>query len=309
MSQKRITSILLMIIIFLAILNFIQYINPRKEIITSIPSQSEVRIRVSTTTSLYATGLLDYLASQFNKLYPNVKIDFIAVGSSAALKIAERGDACIVFSHAPEIEEQYIEKGVIDYGRIIAYNYFIIVGPLDDPAGIRNASSAEDAFRKIYEACESGKTFFISRGDNSGTHIKELSIWKKIGIDPHGKSWYREAGAGMDQVLIMSNEMKAYTLSDTGTYLQFKKEGRLPNIEELFYNDSSLINIYSIYIVRNCSSDLIPYARAFIDFIYYNQRDIIGKFGIDKYGAPLFIPAIDKEKELACEWLKIARGY
>ena len=272
------------------------------------PPSSEVRIRISTTTSLYATGLLDYLAAEFNKLYPTIKIDYIAVGTGAALKIAAQGDACAVFVHAPNLEKQYLDKGVLEPGRIIAYNYFIIVGPPNDPANIRSASTAVEAFKRIYEAGEKGLAIFISRGDNSGTHVKELSIWNKTGLDPHGKPWYREAGAGMDQVLVMSNELRAYTLSDSGTYLKFKKEGRLPNLEILFAKGADLINIYSTYLVKSCPENIKIYAKAFLDYVYLHQMDLIGRFGVEEYGAPLFTPAMTSDKELACMWLEIARG-
>ncbi|MGC9148377.1 MAG: substrate-binding domain-containing protein [Sulfolobales archaeon] len=272
------------------------------------PPSTEVRIVISTTTSLYATGLLDYLASEFNKIYPNIKINFVAVGTGAALKIAEKGDACAVFVHAPNLEQEYINKGVIEYGRIIAYNFFIIVGPPDDPAKVKDAPNVVEAFKRIYEAGEKGQAIFISRGDNSGTHVKELSIWNKTGLNPRGRPWYKEAGAGMDQVLVMTNELRAYTLSDIGTYLKFKKEGRLPNVEELFAKGSDLINIYSTYLVKSCPDNIKIYAKAFLDFVYNNQKQLIGTFGVAEYGAPLFNPAIDKEKELACTWLEIAKG-
>ena len=272
------------------------------------PPSTEIRIVISTTTSLYATGLLDYLASEFNKIYPNVKINFVAVGTGAALKIAEKGDACAVFVHAPNLEQEYINKGVIEYGRIIAYNFFIIVGPLDDPARVRDTPNVVEAFKRIYEAGEKGQAIFISRGDNSGTHVKELSIWNKTGLNPRGRPWYKEAGAGMDQVLVMTNELKAYTLSDIGTYLKFKKEGRLPNVEQLFAKGADLINIYSTYLVKSCPENIKIYAKAFLDFVYNNQKQLIGTFGVAEYGAPLFNPAIDKEKELVCMWLEIARG-
>jgi len=272
------------------------------------PPPSEIRVVISTTTSLYATGLLDYLASEFNKIYPNVKINFIAVGSGAALKIAEKGDSCAVFVHAPNFELKYINKGVIENGRIVAYNFFIVVGPPDDPAGIRDAPNVVEAFKRIYQAGERGRAIFISRGDGSGTHFKELSIWKKTGLDPRGKPWYLEAGAGMDQVLIMSNERGAYTLSDISTYLKFKREGRLPNIEELFAKGADLINIYSTYLVKSCPENIKRYAKAFLDFVYFNQKQLIGSFGVAEYGAPLFNSAIDREYELACTWLQLARG-
>ncbi|MEZ0290171.1 MAG: substrate-binding domain-containing protein [Sulfolobales archaeon] len=273
---------------------------------TSLTSPSSIRVVISTTTSLYATGLLDYLAQEFNRVYPNINIMFVAVGTGAALKIAEKGDSCAVMVHAPSLEKQYIDKGVIEYGRIFAYNFFVVVGPSTDPAQIRNASSVVEAFKRIYLAGERGEAIFVSRGDNSGTHVKELSIWNKTGLDPHGKSWYKEAGAGMDQVLIMSNELKAYTLSDIGTYLQFKKENRIPNLELLYYNDSDLINIYSMYLVKKCPEDIKQYAKLFLDFVYENQ-DLIGRYGVDRYGAPLFYPARGVENELKSTWDKLSR--
>ncbi|MEM4970663.1 MAG: substrate-binding domain-containing protein [Sulfolobales archaeon] len=190
-------------------------------------SPQQVVLRVSTTTSLYATGLLDYLANEYRKSHSNVRIEFIAVGTGAALRIAEQGNSCMVFVHAPSLEKQYMDRGVIEGRRIIAYNFFILVGPKEDPAQANRSQSVVEAFKKIYQAGESGRAMFISRGDNSGTHVKELSIWNKTALDPKGRGWYKECGCGMDQDLVMANELKGYTLSDTGTYLQFKKEGRL----------------------------------------------------------------------------------
>ena len=270
-------------------------------------SNKLVRVRVTTTTSLYATGLLDYLADQFYKKYPNVRIDFIAVGSGEALRRAAKGDACMVFVHAPSLEREYIEKGVLEQHRIIAYNFFVIVGPRDDPAGVRSAKNAVEAFRKIYVAGEEGKATFVSRGDNSGTHVKEMSIWKLAGLNPRGRPWYRESGAGMAQTLVMANELRAYTLSDIGTYLKLKKDGKLPNLEILYANDTELINIYSVYIVKSCTGEERKYAELFADFVYNNQ-DLIGRYGVDKYGQPLFYPAKGKESDLYKIWLKLSRG-
>ncbi|HIP85118.1 MAG TPA: tungsten ABC transporter permease [Pyrodictium sp.] len=266
-----------------------------------------VRVRVTTTTSLYATGLLDYLADQFYREYPNVRIDFIAVGSGEALKRAAKGDACMVFVHAPSLEREYVEKGVLEQHRIIAYNFFVIVGPQDDPAGVRGARSATEVFMKIYVAGEEGKATFVSRGDYSGTHVKELSIWRFASLDPRGRPWYRESGAGMAQTLVMANELRAYTLSDIGTYLKLKKDGKLPNLEILYANSTELINIYSVYIVKSCAGEERKYAELFADFVYNNQ-DLIGRYGVDKYGQPLFYPAKDKESDLYKIWLKLSRG-
>jgi len=266
-----------------------------------------VRVRVTTTTSLYATGLLDYLADRFKEKYPSVEIDFIAVGSGEALRRAERGDACMVFVHAPSLEKQYMEEGVITGHRIFAYNYFIVVGPPSDPANVKAAENAVDAFKRIYEAGEAGKAKFVSRGDNSGTHVKELSIWKLAGLDPRGRSWYLESGQGMSQTLVMASELGAYTLSDIGTYLKLKKDSKLPGIELLYSNSTELINIYSIYLVTSCTGGEREYAEKFAEFVYNNQ-DLIGSYGVDRYGQPLFYPAEGHEEELQAAWEMLAKG-
>ncbi len=265
------------------------------------------RIRVATTTSLYATGLLEYLAKHFCEKYPHVRIDFIPVGSGEALRRAARGDVCMVFVHAPSLEREYVDKGILEEHKIIAYNYFVLVGPSQDPARVRGSKDAFEAFKKIYQAGERGKVIFVSRGDRSGTHIKELSLWEASNLNPHGRPWYRESGAGMGQTLIMANEMRAYTISDIGTFLKFKKEGRIPNLEILYTNSTELINIYSIYIVSSSSGDERKYAELFADFVYENQ-DLIARYGVDKYGQPLFYSARGKEETLYKIWLELAGG-
>ncbi len=266
-----------------------------------------MRVRVTTTTSLYATGLLDYLAAEFSKVHPGARIEFIAVGSGEALRRAANGDACMVFVHAPSLEKKYIEMGVLENGRIIAYNYFAIAGPGSDPAGVRGAESAVDAFRRIYQAGEEGRARFVSRGDNSGTHVKEMSIWRMAGLDPRGRSWYLESGQGMAQTLIMADELEAYTLTDTGTFLKLKREGRLPGLEILYTNSTELINIYSVYLVKGCSGEERRVAEMFQEFVYRNQ-ELIARYGVDRYGRPLFYPAEGREDELRRIWEALAEG-
>lgn len=268
----------------------------------------KIVLKITTTTSLYATGLLDKLAEEFQKQHPNVIIQFIAVGSGEALRKASMGDADMVFVHAPSLEKQYIDKGVlVDWG-IIAYNTFIIVGPRNDPAGIRGLDVPIEAFRKIYEAGENGNTLFVSRGDNSGTHVRELAIWRLAGLDPHGRSWYIESGTGMSQTLMIANEKNAYTLSDIGTYTKLKKDGDLPYLEVMVNNGTYLLNVYSVYIVN---PDKYPnvnykYAKMFRDFVLSNEgQEIIASYGIDKYGRPLFYPAIGKEEWLHEQWQEL----
>jgi len=216
----------------------------------------------------------------------------------------------MVFVHAPSLEKQHMEKGVIEGGRIVAYNFFILVGPKSDPAGVNRSQSVLEAFKKIYQAGEEGRALFVSRGDNSGTHVKELSIWNKTKLAPKGRGWYKECGCGMDQDLVMSNELGAYTLSDMGTYLQFKRGGRLPNLEILYANatDLDMINIYRVYLVRGCTGAERSYAEDFAKFVYENQRRLIGSYGVDKYGEPLFYPPIDRLEELKRIWGILASG-
>ncbi len=271
-------------------------------------STQKIFLRVTTTTSLYATGLLDKLAEEFHKQHPNVIIQFIAVGSGEALRKASMGDADMVFVHAPSLEKQYIDKGVlIDWG-IMAYNTFIIVGPSTDPAGIKGLRDPVEAFKKIYYAGEEGKALFVSRGDNSGTNVRELALWRLAGLDPHGKPWYIESGTGMTQTLMIANEKNAYTLSDIGTYTKLKLDGDLPYLEVMVDNGTYLLNIYSVYIVNpdKYSNVNYEYAKMFRDFVLSSEgQKIIASYGVDKYGRPLFYPAQGKEDWLHKQWEKL----
>ena len=264
------------------------------------------RIRVTTTTSLYATDLLNYLADEFAKTHKGVSFDFIPVGSGEALRRAELGDACMVFVHAPSLEKEYIAKGIITNQKIFAYNYFIIAGPPSDPAKVRDASNPIDVFKRLYRAGENGEALFISRGDNSGTHVKELSLWSKAELNPRGKQWYRETGSGMGNTLLVANEKKAYVLSDIGTYLKFKKEGKLPDLEILYENGMELINIYSVYLVFSCKNPEKQLAMEFMNFISRDAQELIAKYKVKELGQPLFNPAKDDLDRLRKAWEKLA---
>ena len=261
-------------------------------------------LKVSTTTSLYVTGLLEKLSEEFRKEYPGVVIQFIAVGTGRALEIASRGDVDMVFVHAPSLEHKYIKRGILVDGRIIAYNYFVIIGPKDDPAGIKGLNSPVKALKRIYNAGVSGMTLFISRGDNSGTHIRELALWRRAGLNPIGQKWYIESGTGMSKTLMIANERKAYTLSDIGTYLKLKGEGILGRLEVLVDKGEGLINIYSAYIV-NPDKYRVDYelAKLFLEFVSSKKgQKIIDEYGVRLFGRPLFYPAYGREDELKELW-------
>lgn len=263
-----------------------------------IISMQKRSLIVTTTTSLYATGLLDELKARFESKNPNVIVKFIATGTGEALKRASQGGVDLVLVHAPSLEEEYMRKGVIEgNGSIFAYNYFILVGPPNDPAGA-SGKSVIDAFKSIYSAGERGKALFISRGDRSGTNVREMQIWGMAGLNPKNKSWYVESGSDMVTTLSIANEKQAYTLVDVGTWLFMKEKLGLRVIVD---KGDELINIYSVYIVP---SGNVRDASAFKEFLLSREgQEIINSFK----GGGLFFSAIwptDNTKWLREAWEK-----
>ncbi len=272
-------------------------------------TRAPVTLRVSTTTSLYATGLLEELAEKFQEKHPGVIIEFTPVGSGEALKKAENGDVDMTFVHAPNLEKKYLEKGVLKFGEIFAYNTFIILGPKDDPAGIKEMEPI-NAMIAIYEAGEAGNAKFVSRGDNSGTHNRELWLWSLAGLNPSGKNWYIESGTGMAQTLMIANEYRAYTLSDVGTYL--KLSSKLSCLTPLVTQGKELLNIYSVYVVN---SEVIKginenLAREFQQYVLSDEiQSFIGSYGVAEFGVPLFYPANgDPDGSLRDAWVQLTGG-
>lgn len=288
----KLRNILFLSVAILILIGFlIQYMYPSRS------------ITIATTTSLYATGFLDYIQERYNELDPNIVIKVIPLGSGAALETAARGDADIVFSHAPNLEKKYIDDGVLIEWGLIAYNYFIIVGPSDDPAGISNASNVVEAFRRIYQAGESGEAIFISRGDRSGTHVRELMIWEKAGLDPEGE-WYIESGSGMGDTLLLANQLNAYTLSDIGTYTILSGKGRIEGLVKLFEEDDKLLNIYSIYLV---SGSVDQDTMKFYNYIVDNISDLIREYN-NLVGAEIFYPVESYNGDLEAMWIRFSMG-
>lgn len=239
---------------------------------------------LATTTSTQDTGLLEeLLVPMFEEKYPyNVQI--IAVGTGQALEMGKRGEADVLLTHAPEAEKELVDNGdVINYKRVM-YNDFIIVGPADDPAGIKG-KSVEEAFKTIHEK----QATFVSRGDDSGTHKKELSIWESAGINPEENKNYIETGQGMGNTLRVASEKNAYVLTDRGTYLAQKEN--YPDMEIMVEGDEQLLNIYHVMQVNPEKSDKINEkgAKAWVEFMIDDEvQDAIEEFGKDKYGQSLF---------------------
>ncbi|AAR36072.1 MAG: hypothetical protein ACD_55C00127G0002 [uncultured bacterium] len=222
---------------------------------------AEERLKMSTTTSTQDSGLLKVLLPPFEKKN-NVKVDVIAVGTGQALKLGEAGDVDVVFVHARKLEDKFVADGFGVNRKDVMYNDFVIVGPKNDPAGIAKAKTAAEALKLL---ATKGATF-ISRGDKSGTHTKELDLWKSAGVDPKG-NWYVEAGQGMGPVITMATERRAYTLTDRGTYNAFK--GAKTDLVILFQGEKGLFNPYGIMAVNPKKFPHVKYdlAMKLIDYV------------------------------------------
>jgi len=240
-------------------------------------------IRMSTTTSVNDSGLMAYLQPEFEKA-TGYKLEITSAGTGAAIKKGETGDADILLVHSKSAEEAFIGQGFEEVRIPFMYNFFVIVGPVDDPAGIKGSATAVEAFKKI---AEKGATF-ITRGDKSGTNNAELKIWKDAGLepDPAKDTWYQNIGAGMGQALNTASEMQAYTLSDKATYLANK--GKL---EILLEDVADMKNTYSMIAIstKRFAETNIQGAQAFIDWIKTDKaRELIAKYGVEQYGQALF---------------------
>lgn len=241
-------------------------------------------ITLATTTSTRDSGLLDYILPIFTK-ETGYKVNVVAVGTGQALQLGKDGNADVLLVHAKADEEKFVSEGYGVKRFDVMYNDFIIVGPKDDPAGIRNASSAAEALKMISDK----KMAFVSRGDDSGTHKFEKNLWKADGIKPSG-DWYISAGKGMGEVLLMADEKKAYTIADRATYLSMKDK---LSIEIVFEKTGDLKNQYGVILVNPEKYPKINKegGQAFIDWILSPKgQNIVGEYGKDKYGQNLFTP-------------------
>jgi len=250
------------------------------------PTFAETRIRMASTTSTQNSGLFAYLLPIFEKK-TGIKIDVVAVGTGAAIEIGKRGDADVVFVHAKELELKAVEEGFFVNRHDVMYNDFVVIGPTNDPAKIKGMKSATDAFKKI---AESGSSF-VSRGDKSGTHTKELSLWKKVSIEPTGQKWYLEVGQGMEKTQRIADETRAYTLTDRGTWLSTVGKDKLDMVIVL-EGDPTLFNQYGVMAVNPEKFKTAKFKEA-LDFVSWiiskEGQDVVAAYK-DKNGNPLFVP-------------------
>ena len=266
---------------------------------------------LATTTSVEDSGLLDVLVRRFEAAHPGWRLRAVAVGTGQALALGGRKDADVLLVHAPDAELAFMREGHGLERRPAMRNAFVIVGPPEDPAGVRAARDAPDAFARIARAAvaEGGgrsapearplapsegqpsrdrpPVRFVSRGDDSGTHRKERALWREAGVAPAGE-WYADAGQGMGEVLTIADEMGAYTLADRSTYLALRSALRLA---VLFEGDPRLDNPYHVILVAGARNP--AGARAFADWLTGPEgQAAIAEFGTERFARPLFEPAV-----------------
>lgn len=249
----------------------------------------EREVILATTTSTQDTGLLDVIVPRFREK-TGYFLKVIAVGSGQAIALGERGEADILLVHSPEAEKRFMDGANGVNRRLLMHNDFVIVGPGKDPAKIKGLRSSSEAFARI----ASSGSLFMSRGDSSGTHVKELKLWEAAGVNPNKARWYQQTGLGMGQTLNVSSEKNAYTLCDRATYLALQKNLALSVLVE---GDPGLRNVYHLIEVSAAKWPRVNAAgaRAFSDFMVSAEvQKIIGRFGADRYGSPLFFPDAGK---------------
>ncbi|MBI4505822.1 MAG: substrate-binding domain-containing protein [Chloroflexi bacterium] len=249
-------------------------------------------IVLATTTSTQDTGLLDVLVPLFEH-QTGYRVKPIAVGSGQALALGARGEADVLLVHAPEAERAWMARGYGAERLLVMHNDFVVVGPPEDPAQVKGRTQVAAALRGAAEA----RAPFISRGDESGTHQLERTLWQAAGHDPRGHSWYVEAGQGMGATLNIANERRAYTLSDRATYLA--RRGTL-QLDVVLEGAPELLNVYHVIVVDAARFAKVNSAggRAFAAFLVSREaQDVIASFGVERYGQPLFVADAGKREE------------
>jgi tungstate transport system substrate-binding protein len=258
---------------------------PRGDV-ENAPPPKRTTITLQTTTSPRDSGLLDYLLPEFKQQNRLIDVKVIAVGSGQAIENARRGDGDIIIAHSPAAEQKFMDDGFGVSRKPLMENDFIIAGPESDPANVKGKTNATEAFKTIADA----KSPFVSRSDESGTHVKEKFFWKKAVVEPAG-DWYVEAGVGMADALRIADEKRAYVLTDKGTYLAQKSTLKLVPIVE---GDPDQINRYSVIVVSAAKHPHLKQdaAKTFADFLTLPEtKRLIAEFGKEKYGESLFRPA------------------
>lgn len=246
---------------------------------------------ILTTTTTQDSGILRVLTDAFAKK-SGLAVKAIVAGSGDILKQGARGEGDVLLTHSPEAEKAWMAEGHGTSRRLVMYNDFVIIGPEADPAKVKGLKAA-DALRRIAET----KTAFVSRGDQSGTHVRELAMWKRAGIDPKGQPWYRETGQGQGLTMDVASQFQAYAFTDRGTYLVHARRIGLPILVE---NDAALYNIYHVMPVNAAKFPKVNASggQTFADWLVSPEgQGVIAEFGKAEYNRSLFIPAVNKRED------------
>ena len=280
-----IAATLTTIIVIAGTIAYLNYFTPR-------------RLRISTTTSLYDTGLLDEVKKNYESTH-NIDVQIISAGTGIALQQAQAGDADIVLVHSPSQELTFITNGYGVCRKIIAYNYFTIVGPASDPAGITGENATQALKRILAYGRNNTGTIWVSRGDNSGTFSKEQSLWTAAGYNQtliSSESWYASTGSGMAYTMNVADQKNAYTLSDIGTFLA---QSSTISLKSIVNGGKSLLNVYSVMAVNPSKVGNVSYNDV-IDFIKWLISDtgqqVISNYGVANYSPSLFTGAVQPLK-------------
>jgi len=286
--KSRLSCLFSLLIVLAVALGACAHVTPAT---TELPAgPSNPNLILATTTSTQDSGLLDVLIPLF-EAESGYTVQTVAVGSGQAMKMGEDGNADVLLVHAPASEVTFMENGFGKNRALVMHNDFVIVGPAADPAGIKGMTVV-DALKSL----SAGNATFVSRGDDSGTHKAELSLWKKAEFDPKGAApaWYLEAGQGMGATLTIASEKGAYTLTDRATYLANKDNLQL---EVMVEGDNALLNVYHVITVNPEKWPKVNYEGAIALSTFITSpatQTVIGNFGVDKYGQQLFIPDAGK---------------
>ena len=256
----------------------------------SEPTKASGELIFATTTTTQDSGLMDMLVPLFEQ-QTGYSVKLIVGGSGQVIAQAARGDADVVLAHSPAAEQAIVDSGDGIERTLVMHNDFIIIGPEADPAGVRGAASAADAVAAI--AAEGAP--FVSRGDDSGTHVLELKLWAEADVEPRAEDWYAETGQGQGATMQVANQRRAYAITDRGTFLAQKDN--LGDLTLLFEGDAALLNVYHAVLVDPAKHPDVnaTAARAFLEFLVSPDTQArIGEFGIVEFGQPLFLPDAGK---------------
>ena len=259
--------------------------------VTCGPAAASRSLLVGTTTTTQDTGLLDAIGADFTR-HTGLRARFVVAGSGQTLQTAGRGDVDVVLVHSPSDELAFIGDGNGIDRRLVMHDDFIVLGPASDPARIRGLA-AVPAFRALAASAAP----FVSRGDGSGTNVKELALWKAAGVDPKGKAWYAESAAGQLATLQLAAQRRAYVFADRGTWLANQK--LLPDLAVLVDGGPELLNVYHVIRVSPVKFPKVDDAgaKAFADYLTgADGQRFIASFGVDRFGVPLFTPDAGKNE-------------